>query len=111
MSLAELFPNAGSYTGSTRSPLTSRTTNTIDDSQRSSEAAVLATTTPIKIDPVNVVKSLMTDESFSQIFTAQQDTGDAANCVNSNLSHSATDAYTEIANKALPKASTVFFAA
>jgi hypothetical protein len=112
MSLEGLFPNAGSYTGTTRSPLIGKTTNTADDSQKGSDVAVSATTTPIKMDPVNAVKSLVTDEVLSQIFTAQQDTSHAADCVNNNLAHSVTDAYAEMANKELPKSSTnVFFAA
>lgn len=112
MSLADLFPNAGSYTGSARSPLASRTTSSIDDSQKGCDADVLATTTPIKMDPINVAKSLVTDEVLSQIFTAQQDTSDAKVRVNNNLAHSVTDAYAEMANKEFSKAtSNVFFAA
>ena len=112
MSLADLFPNAGSYTGSARNPLASRTTSSIDDSQKGCDAAILATTAPIKMDPINVAKSLVTDEVLSQIFTAQQDTSHAADCVNNNLAHSVTDTYSAMANKEFPKTtSNVFFAA
>ena len=109
--LEGLFPNAGSYTGSTRNPLANKSTENVDACQKNDDVTLSTARAPIKMEPVTVARSLLTDEVSSQIFTAQQSMGDVIGSVNSKLAHSVTDAYTTIANKELSKAGTNIFCA
>ncbi|MES2607977.1 MAG: hypothetical protein V4544_04540 [Pseudomonadota bacterium] len=87
MSLEGLFPNAGSYTGTTRNPLIGRTTSNVDDCQKANDLTVSVSRAPTKMDPINVAKSLLTDEVLSQIFITQQN----ANSITTEYGDSTND--------------------
>ena len=76
MSIAELFPNAGSYTGSTRSALTQKIPADVVASEKN-ELSIKSSSQPaISMQPINITQTLLTEDALSQIFnlvsTSQQ---------------------------------------
>lgn len=68
MSIVELFPNAGSYTGSTRSTLMEKIPGDVVASEKN-ELSIKSSSQPvINMQPINITQNLLTEDALSQIF-------------------------------------------
>lgn len=68
MSIAELFPNAGSYTGSTRSALAEKVSGEVSAPLTNDLPAALSGQPTTKMPPIDIMQNLLTEDALSQVF-------------------------------------------
>jgi hypothetical protein len=68
MSLEGLFPSTGSFTGSTRNQLISKTQENNAAPKKIDEATISASKAPSKMEPINVSETLLSADTLSEVF-------------------------------------------
>ncbi len=68
MSLEGLFPSTGSFTGSTRNQVVSKTQENSAASKKNDDATISASKAPSKMEPINVSETLLSSDTLSEVF-------------------------------------------
>ena len=68
MSLEGLFPSTGSFTGSTRNQMVSKTQENNALSKKNDDAIISSSKTPSKMEPINISESLLSADTLSEVF-------------------------------------------